>query len=213
MRFFVLTDGSNGITDFFHAIKLTMYEKKEIWDKVGDVSISSCDSMTRQQVEHLAEEISKSIREHDSEVLIGTAIIGLPYHFLNRNGIILCESNEISQRLFEEIYEDFYNNIATEENEEIEQISPYPVCIAEDGFYFFDFDKAMKAHPNLSSKKMLIPFLDGELYTSLLIRCSHIMPWLDAYVQQHGLSMEVKREDDVYVVDIMHGLCKERILC
>lgn len=208
MRFFVLTDNEDRITDIFHVHKLTIYEKILQWEPIGAIQFMNAQNMTRSQVEILAEMISRTIKNQDSELLIGTTIVGLPYQILNKNGIIMCEAEEVSQRLFDEIYDDFYNNIALED-EEVPDILPYPVCIAEDGFYFFDFDKAMKAYPNLSSKKMLIPFLEQELYTCLTIRCSHIMPWLDYYMEQHGLSMDSKREDGIHTVNIVHGLCEE----
>ena len=208
MRFFVMKDNEDRITDFFHVQKLTIYEKILQWEPIGAIQIMNAQNMTRSQVEKLAEMISRTIKNQDSELLIGTSIVGLPYQILNKNGIIMCEADEVSQRLFDEIYDDFYNNFALDD-QEIPDILPYPVLIAEDGFYFFDFDKAMKAYPNLSSKKMLIPFLEQELYTCLTIRCSHIMPWLEYYMEQHGLSMDSKREDGVYTVNITHGLCKE----
>lgn len=208
MRFFVLTDIEDKLTDFFHVHKLIIYEKILQWEPIGAIQIMNTQNMTKSQVVKLADMISRSIKEQDSELLIGTAIVGLPYQILNKNGIIMCEADEVSQRLFDEIYDDFYNNIALDD-EEAPDILPYPVCIAEDGFYFFDFDKAVKVYPNFSSKKMLIPFLEQELYTCLTIRCSHIMPWLEYYMEQHGLSMNSKREDGIYTVNIMHGLCEK----
>lgn len=208
MRFFVLTDNEDKITDFFHVHKLVIYEKILQWESIGAIQIMNAQNMTRSQIEKLAELISRTIKDQDSELLIGTAIVGIPYQILNKNGIIMCEADEVSQRLFDEIYDDFYNNIALDD-EEKQDILPYPVCIAEDGFYYFDFDKAMKVYPSLSSKKMLVPFLEQELYTCLTIKCSHIMPWLEYYMEQHGLSMNSKREDGVYIVNIMHGLCEK----
>ncbi|WP_455715688.1 Fe-only nitrogenase accessory AnfO family protein [Anaerosporobacter sp.] len=207
MRFFVLADMEGNITDFFHAQKLIIYEKTMQWVPVDEVKIVNTQNMTRSEIENLSQNICTIIKEQDSEMLIGTEIVGIPYQILNKNGIIMCETDGISQNIFDEIYDDFYNTFEDEEVQ-VEDAPPYPVCVAEDGFYYFDFDKAMKVHPTLSSKKRLIPFLEQELYTCLTIRCSHIMPWLEYYTEQHGLSMDYKREDGVYIVNIMHGLCE-----
>ncbi|SHM39921.1 Iron only nitrogenase protein AnfO (AnfO_nitrog) [Anaerosporobacter mobilis DSM 15930] len=209
MRFFVLADSDNQITDFFHVHKLIIYEKIQVWEPVGVIEIKNTQNMTRPEIVNLSEKIAAIIKTQDSELLIGTAIVGLPYQILNKNGIIMCESDEISQQLFDEIYDDFYNNLAFDEEEQVDDIPPYPVCIAEDGFFYFDFDKAMKIHRDLSSKKMLIPFLEQELYTCLTIKCSHVMPWLAYYTEQRGLSVDSKREDGMYIVNIMHGLCEK----
>lgn len=210
MRFFVLADMEGKITDFFHVHKLIIYEKTAQWEAVDEIELINTQNMTRSEIEILSEKISTIIKRQDSEMLIGTAIVGIPYQILNKNGIIMCETDEVSQRVFDEIYDDFYNNIDLEEEEQVDDIPPYPVCAYEDGFYYFDFDMAMNVHSTLSSKKMLIPFLEQELYTCLTIKCSHIMPWLEYYTKQHGLSMDYKREDGVYIVNIMHGFC-ERI--
>lgn len=129
MRFFVLTDNEDRITDIFHVHKLTIYEKILQWEPIGAIQFMNAQNMTRSQVEILAEMISRTIKNQDSELLIGTTIVGLPYQILNKNGIIMCEAEEVSQRLFDEIYDDFYNNIALED-EEVPDILPYPVCIA-----------------------------------------------------------------------------------
>ena len=59
MRFFVLTDNEDRITDIFHVHKLTIYEKILQWEPIGAIQFMNAQNMTRSQVEILAEMISR----------------------------------------------------------------------------------------------------------------------------------------------------------
>lgn len=206
MKFCVIVDEEHNITDIFHAVKLCIHEKEENWKEVGNKDIEHNKPEKLEEVRELGKEVSSLVKMSDSNMLIGTNIVGIPYQILDKNKIYMCEADTLTQEVFSAIYEDFYSK-KEEKEEEFQDVPDRPIMIAEDGFFYFDFDLSIKAHPELSSKKMLIPFLEKELYTCLTIQCSHIMPWLDYYVESHGLAMESQRKDGKYTVTITHGLC------
>ena len=209
MRFLVLVDENNGVAEFFDATKIAVYEKQLFWEVTEVIQLKNNHGTSRKAVEAFVEEVYQLLKEQDSDLLIGKMIIGLPYHILTSHNVILCELEYITQEALDEIRTDFYIQFEEEEQKVEESIAPYPVCIAEDGFYFFDFEKAIRVHKELSSKKMLLPFLAHELFTHLTIKCQHIMPWLDTYIETHGLAMDYKQEDGSYIVNITHQVCSK----
>jgi len=200
----VLIDKTGNICDLFQAESVELYVRQETWKLSQKDALESIQKQGRQEVTTLANELVAILSQADCNCLIGTKIIGIAYQILDRNGILLCETDEKSVLVMEEIYRDFY---ITKTKEEIKQVPPYPVKISEEGFYYFDFDLAMKCHSTLSSKKMLIPFLKESFFTCLTIRCSHVMPWLDTFIEESGMSIDLKREEGIYTVNITHGGC------
>ncbi len=202
MRFVVLVNEANDITDFFNVHRLAIYEKKATWELVEYSKIHKVNVQIRTNIEKLTNEICSIMKEKGSDMLIGTTIVGLPYYKFCASGIIVCEVDHISQDAFQIIHEDFYERKV---QETVEEVPPYPVCTHENGLYVFDFDKAMGVHKELSSKKMLIPFLQKGSFKTLSILCSHIMPWLEYYVEMYNLKMHSKREGERYLVTIVQG--------
>lgn len=197
------------LADFFAMIEIRIYEKQDGW-AVADrfPVISGIETESAAAVRRKAEDIGKSILERNCHNLIGKEILGMPYHALCRAGLEVFEADEISDKLFDEIDKDYL--MKKEDTEKvIEMIPSRPMPADDEGNYCFDFIKAIKCHPELSSKKMLLPFLTNDLFFSLIIRCEHIMPWLDEFVKSHGLDMETKRENGIYEVMITHKSCND----
>lgn len=192
------------LTDFFSITEIMIYEKQKEW------VISDCFPVPSEwnrnstvAVRVQAEYIGKGVKERNCNHIIGKEIVGIPYHMLCKSGLEVFEADEISNQLFQEIYEDFMMK-KEEAPEVIEMVPPNPIPLDDEGNYILDFVRAIKCHPELSSKKMLLPFLTNDLFFSLLIRCEHIMPWLDEFIKIHELSMNVKRENGGYDILITH---------
>ncbi len=128
------------------------------------------------------------------KVIVGSQITGIPFYFFDKKGYKVCESEEFSKKLLDQIYEDFLEisvyEIKDEVNKiEIKNIPIKPVELDEEGNYFLDFVKVQKYRPEISSKRALIPFFNNEIFSSLTIICSHIMPWLDIFLKERDLEV------------------------
>jgi hypothetical protein len=195
------------LADFFSITEILIYEKQDKWMVVDQFEANpQWDAVSTAFVRMKAENIGNEIRKRNCNSLVAKEIIGIPYHILCKTGLEVLEADDISDKLFDEIYEDFL--MKKEDNPQvIEMTPPNPIPVDDEGNYYLDFIKAIKSHPELSSKKMLIPFLTNDLFFSLRIRCEHIMPWLDDFIKIHGLRMDPEHEDGVYDVLITHKSC------
>ena len=109
--------------------------------------------------------------------------------------------------LLNQIYADYCIEKEIEEKDITEFVSMYPQPADNSGNFFFDFIKDQKKYPHLSSKKMLLPFLSHELFQSVTIICSHIMPWMENYTQERGLELSAKKEPGKITIVITHKQC------
>lgn len=203
-----LAVGSDGkLTDFFSITEILFYEKQQEW------TVTECYKTTqkwnRESVAKLrleVEELGNAIIEKNCSILVGKEILGVPYHTLCKMGLEVFEADEISTELLKEIYEDFLME-KVEIIEEMESVLPKPIPVDDEGNYFLDFVKASKCHPELSSKKMLLPFLNNDLFYSIIILAEHVMPWLEEFAKTHNLQLEAKRENGITHMMITHKVC------
>jgi len=203
----ILLDDQGKMTDIFNMTHIDIFTRKEEWEviqtKTNLMVDTSFTGALRRSIEMIVKELGTC------RVLIGSAIIGMPYHIFDRNGFVLCEAEELDTNLLEQIYEDYCKEKEVELEELTEPVPIHPQPVDNDGNFFFDFIKLQKYHPEISSKKALLPFLSHELFQTLTIVCSHIMPWLEDFVKDRGQMMNSKREDGRYVVIIDHKSCRK----
>ncbi len=192
------------LADFFSIKEILIYEKQVDWTMVdrfpADTKFNTRSTIAVRQI---AVFIAKNILERSCQYLVGSEIVGIPYHTLCRTGLEVFEADEISKALFDAIFEDFIAEQNVME-EETDIIPPRPIPTDDEGNYYLDFRKAIKYHPDLSSKKMLLPFFENDLFYSLVIQCDHLMPWLEHYVEENALNMEAKQESGACQILITH---------
>lgn len=208
-RIALLVDFDGKLTEITNTERILIYGKNKDWILVESfLTAPESDMLTAAAVRQNAKTTAQIILEQGCRHIVGKEIVGISYHTFIKAGLEVFEADDISIELLNEIYEDFMTE-SKAAIAEIEMIPPNPVPADDEGNYYFDFTKALRCHMELSSKKMLLPFLNNDLYYSLLIRCEHIMPWLNDYVKMHGLSMEAKRGQGSYELLITHQGCKE----
>ncbi|SHJ34658.1 Fe-only nitrogenase accessory AnfO family protein [Parasporobacterium paucivorans] len=205
----VLFDNENKITDFIHADHIVVY------GKMGD-SWSVAEELKGVRMEGRDGE---GIRTHMNEIicrlgeckaLVGSIITGVPYYILEKNRFIVCEADEFSDELLEQMGTDFYDVKEGAAEEDKKEIPLGPVSTDNEGNYYFDYAAAAKKYPELTSKKALLPFFSNELFQSVTIICTHIMPWIDSFLEQSNLQMESRRNEGLYTIKIFHKICRNQ---
>jgi Iron only nitrogenase protein AnfO (AnfO_nitrog). len=197
------------LAEFFSVKEILIYEKQAGWAMTDHFPADTkIDTRSTTAVRQIAVYIGKSILERSCQYLVGREIVGIPYHTLCRAGLEIFEADEINEALFDAIFEDFIEEKNVIE-EEADIVPPRPIPTDDEGNYYLDFIWAAKCNPDLSSKKMLLPFFENDLFYSLVIRCDHLMPWLEHYGKENALNLEAKQENGVCQILITHKCCKE----
>lgn len=205
----VLHGENNLIAEIFDFTKIIVYEKIEEWEAVTALSGTGINAEIQEKtnIRKNMEMIISWLKEHEIKIIIGKLIVGIPYYMLDKNGFIVCEAENFSQELLEQIAADYLEkNEEAEKTEEEVPSRPFPVD--NEGNYFLDFALLQKKRPEISSKKALLPFLSNELFQSLTVVCTHIMPWLDVFLEDRNLKIDAERKNGLYTVKISRKLCK-----
>lgn len=191
----ILNDKGN-ITSLMDGVNVSVYQFIESrWTIIEEITECFKQKELISQMRLLLNELIASLK--DCEVLIGTIITGIPYLILDKAGIMLCESEELSESLLTTVaidYEKKQQRILEKSNMTcIYEYPQYPYPTGEDGVYELDMCKLQQAHPDISSKKALIPFLKDTKFRCLELYCNHVMPWLDFDLPSRGLTYKKEK--------------------
>jgi hypothetical protein len=104
-RIAVLSDVMGAPTTLDKAVSVITYERlDEAWE---ETSVFSCADYPRdnpQDVRLLGEAIAEELGE--TRVILGSDISGAPYSALHRVGFLICESEDISDAVLDELFEE-----------------------------------------------------------------------------------------------------------
>ncbi|RHH26031.1 hypothetical protein DW219_00305 [Desulfovibrio sp. AM18-2] len=164
-------------------------------------SLAGCDSMAalRERLRQLAGRLPQGA------ALVATGISGLAYNELSRLGFCLCELAAFTPAVLEPL--------AAEIEAKAQEDAPVPtgpVATATPGVYRINLMEVMAAHPEISSKKALQPFLASTPFVELDLICGHMPPWLEEHMRQHRLTCARSHLPDGNLrARITHTLCNE----
>jgi Fe-only nitrogenase accessory protein AnfO len=123
----------------------------------------------------------------DARILVGTSVSGIAYTVLDQRGFCICELDAFSPDCLDAL------TAALEAPPREAAVPDRPWESGTPGVYDFDLAPALAAYPDLSSKKILRPFLRGGHFSLLRLSCGHLPPWL--LPELAGLGLEWRREE------------------
>lgn len=147
----------------------------------------------------------KALEQHlpQGAVIAGTSISGLAYNEFSHMGFCLCELESFSP--------DILDALAAEVAAKAEpstQVPTEPVSGDSPGSYKINLMEVQAAHPEISSKKALRPFLAATPFVELEIICSHMPPWLEEHMKKRNLTCSHSRTLHGNLrLRISHALC------
>lgn len=195
----VLQNAKEELSDVFQATQVTIYSKGMCWQKDALIELEPIKVTEREAIKERSVKLKELLIE--CKVIVGTLIIGVPYYVLSIAGYDLCEAEGFSEELLEELYADYCME-QEEEPEEEKPVATGPYALDELGNYALDLMALQRAHPEISSKKALLPFLNKCCFSSLIINCDHVMPWLENYLKQTNFITNINRAAVGYQVVI-----------
>ena len=204
-RIACIVDNQKNLADFFSKTRLIIYDRDLQWESTKSIPVQASSDCCVEDLRNEMNAFSKQLLEEHCKILIGKEIVGIPYHILNQNQIDSIEADEVTPQLLELVWTD----LLEQKNQTTDRIPPHPIPVDDEGNYTLDFVKASLLYPEISSKKMLIPFLENRLFYSLTIICSHKMPWLEDYVHKHSFELcEIKETNQISLI-VLQSVCNE----
>lgn len=203
----VLENSQNTLATFETCTHLALWNRENGPDSTWSAgecvpfTLSGCAELApmRERLRQLAATL------HDVTAIAGLSISGLAYNELGRLGFCLCELDAFSPDILEALAQEI---MASEQD--ASQVPAEPVPGETPGTYRINLMEVLAAHPDISSKKALRPFLASTPFVELEIICGHMPPWLEEHVRRNHLTCARTRQTDgTVVVRISHALCHE----
>lgn len=155
------------------------------------------------------EELRANTREAISaipecKILVAQGITGIPYYVFDKMGFAIFEAPSVSKELLDEVIAEVDKNEKTLAADSLLPRAPVEVT---DGCYYLDFLLLEQAHPEVTTKQALLPFLEETPFISLTLRISHVPPWLEFGRYTEKLEMQVKELKDAVMVTLRPKVC------
>lgn len=154
------------------------------WQLVEKIPIEYAHEMPLNQVRRLLEEWALHFKS--AKNLVAGKMIGLPYQTFDRQGYNIWEVEGPVLSLLDQILE------------ESEATAPIPISfedylpkkLEEDGCFTVDLRVVQSQETGITSKQILIPFLESTPFFQLELWCSHIPGWLMLLLESHQYHFE-----------------------
>ncbi|MHC1718376.1 MAG: Fe-only nitrogenase accessory AnfO family protein [Acidaminococcaceae bacterium] len=142
----------------------------------------------------------------ECKILLSASISGIPYHIFDKMGFAIFEAPSVSDSLLNDIIKDV---VISKEELAADILMPRSPIEITPGCYYFDYLLLESKHPEITTKKALLPFFDSTPFFSLTVRLSHLPPWLETgeYAKRYEISS--KKSDNAVLVAIKNKICKE----
>lgn len=194
----VAVDPNGSTTSLYEPGRILVYRKEQgSWRVVQEFEY---DLEQDKGVRHMRQKVDEVVRflAAESQVFVGLSVIGIPYFEIEKAGLSIWE--------FEGNPEEFLDYIITKEEEaQLERDQIQPVAIPEPhetapGHYAISLKEIQENHSGVTTKQVLLPFLQKGAFNNLEILCNHVPPWLEAmameknydYLKEQISSKEVK---------------------
>ncbi len=160
----------------------------------------------------------KAIRENiinmteslgDCKVFVGRDIKGMVYNVLDGMGFNTWELEGEPLEFLEFVYEKEEEEAKANALEGTAYKSPQ-IILLKDGTYFLDLKKIQENDVNITSKGILLPFLNTTVFYQLEIICKHIPHWFEGEFKRLNLKMknEIIGQNEIKVT-IHPMICEE----
>nr|WP_320024686.1 Fe-only nitrogenase accessory AnfO family protein [uncultured Acetobacterium sp.] len=213
----VFCDDSNQIARFDEMTNFVFYTKEESCWRKSDMVPFAPDLSGG--LASIRENIQQMLGVFNScKIIITKSITGIPYQVFDRSGFIICESEAFDLDLLDAIQADLISQDENINEDEL-RLANTPFETDVPGYYSIDLTQVQKKHPEMSSKMVLLPFLEETPFYSLEVVCDHIPPWFDHKLAEMQLSyrivdkiienkFEENKNDSTKHVVITHLVCE-----
>lgn len=192
---FLNSTGSTATPDEAGIIKLYSYDATNMQcDEIKEFEFSL---LGKSSLKELRTTITDMIEKIDGcKVFVAKEIAGQMYSVLEANKFTIFESDGQPEQFLQSVIEALTENvspqqppIATEEKKLFEKINCH-------GKYYVNIIDAMNADSSLSSKKILLPFLNKKDFSQLDVVCDHIPKWFDEEIKNLGMTLTTAKTGD-----------------
>ncbi|MCB2357569.1 Fe-only nitrogenase accessory protein AnfO [Clostridium estertheticum] len=185
--------GENGETISFNqsgVTKLYLKEKSE-WKVIKEIIFEINDLMSTETIRDNVKNMADALGE--CKVFVAGDVKGLPYTILDNMGFNLLKVEGTPEGFLELV-------LKGEEERKLKkqraEIIPRPSINGKEGHYFIDIQAEMEDNEELTSKQLLLPFINNTEFKKLEIICTHVPLWFGGEFSKLNLSSDIEKIND-----------------
>jgi len=204
----VLVNESDHTTSFFENARINLYEKfEDRWKVVSDFRIKLNSYRGIGEVRNNLLEVIKNL--NGCKVIVGSDISGQPYNIFTSNGFAIVQLEGEPLPSLEYIWQMVTNEAPQDISAPTqEDVQIWPIKTDVSGNYTIDLIKIQSVNHTVSSKKLLLPFLNNILFNELEVVCSHVPPWFETELEKLGMDFDIQTfENNKFKVIIFKRTC------
>lgn len=173
----VFTDKTGKMCNFYNCQHFDIYVKEDhyklVKSKDFEAIVPSSLNKIRQEVNRIIELLD------DCKVAAFGEIFGIPFSAFDMAGFSIFQLEKISDDVLDGVFSDIEEakNAMKEMDEMIKKATPIETDTS--GVFIVDMVRVQEANPEMSTKRVLLPFFESTPFMELKILCVHIPPWIE----------------------------------
>lgn len=187
--------------------EVTVFERKnDSWIVLRKVALNIRESKNineaRNAITYMCEQIVPC------KIFIGSKVNGLVYNVLETSGFNIWELEGTPDTLLDLVMEK--EEVELKKLQADTKVDVWPVQTGDTGYYFINLKDIQISNAGLTTKQVLLPFLNEATFYELTIICSHIPPWFEDEFKRKKLNwISSKVKENEFIVKIKHNTCNE----
>jgi len=167
-----------------------VYQKKEDkWEVIQEIAFTSDGIKGIAEARRVMIEMVKKLV--GCKVFVASKVNGQLYYVLEANGFESFEAEGKPEQYLDGIWEEILvDETSTEQAVEKSGPATYFEKLDKEGYYFLNLKKVLNLDCSISSKKLLIPYLQKKEFIYLEVICDHVPRWFESELK----AMELKSE-------------------
>lgn len=186
-RIAVIMNDEGEISSFTEGKYVKVYEKSSTWEIAEELILKNDEPKGIKELRSYYNQVASELKE--CKIIIVTKAIGIPYSVFYGNDFSVWELEGNPIKYFDNI---LAKEISHEEELKRLQEEEHVIEIKE-GHFLVDLSKLEITRPELSSKKVIIPFMENTKFEMLEVHCCHVPPWLIKKEESRDISMMVEK--------------------
>lgn len=199
----VFKDDTGKMTNFYGCSSFTVYEETESGiEEVCSQNFQAVEPSSPALIRQQTMKIQESVPE--CRIAAFGEISGIPYSAFDMAGYQIFQIQDAEEETIKGIFADIRELEQANEAAKEQLKQAVPVETASPGVFFLDLLKIQNEHPEISSKKILLPFFEQTPFMELKLICGHVPPWL---LRDERFAIQSEQTDQGFTALITHQQC------
>ena len=127
----------------------------------------------------------------ECKIFVARSATGVPYFELEKAGCSIWEVSGKPEEFLDQVWQDEEQERSVAQTE-APVAMPVPVEISPGNFYI-SIKEIQEKNADVSSKQVLQKYVRKQIFSTLVISCSHVPPWIEVEAVRSGLGVETEQ--------------------